>query len=240
MPVIAFASPKGGAGKTTAALLLATELAHARKDFAVTLIDCDPRKWSTKFGQGGHVPNNMTILPKPSEDDILDVIAEAKSKTPFVIVDLEGTDSRLVAYAISRSDLVIIPTQAGPMEGESAGDTIKFIKLQEKAFNCRIPYAVLMTRMSAVIRSKIEKDLTAQMETADVPIFTTQLLERNAFKSIIAYKRPLWDLPLSTYKLDDAKKNARAFAVEVIDMFVVKKPKVRMEIKTDVKEEAMA
>ena len=240
MPVISFASPKGGAGKTTAALLLATELAHARKDFAVTLIDCDPRQWCVKWGQGGQVPDNMTIIPKPSENDILQVIAKAKAKTPFVLVDLEGTDSRLVAYAISRSDLVIIPTQGGPMEGESAADAIKLVKLQEQAFERKIPFAVLMTRTSAAIKSKIEKDLTKQMLSSDIPVFTTQLLERNAFRAIVAYQRPLWALPKSTYNLADAQKNARAFAVEVIDMFVVKKPEVRMEVETAVKEEAIA
>ncbi len=240
MPVISLASPKGGAGKTTAALLLATELAHAREEFAVTLIDCDPRQWSIKWGQGGHVPNNMTIVPKPDEDKILDAIVAAKAKTPFVIIDLEGTDSNLVAVAMSRSDLVIIPTQPGPMEGESAADTIKMIKLQERIFERKIPYAVLMTRTSAAIKSKIEKDLVAQMQTAEIPIFATQLLERNAFRSIIDRQCPLWALPKSTSNLEAAQQNVRSFVGEVIDMFVVKKPKVRMEVVKPAKEEVIA
>ncbi|MGO8279594.1 ParA family protein, partial [Rhizobium ruizarguesonis] len=37
MPVITFANNKGGAGKTTAVLLLATEL--ARKGYRVTILD---------------------------------------------------------------------------------------------------------------------------------------------------------------------------------------------------------
>ena len=232
MPVISFASPKGGAGKTTAALLLATELAHI--NIGVTVIDCDPRQWCAKWGEGGQVPDAMTIEPKPNEEDILDAIERAKAKTPFVIVDLEGTNSMLVAYAISRSDLVIVPTQAGPMEGESAADAIKLVKHQQKVFNRQIPFAVLMTRMSAVIRSKIEKDLAGQMKEAAIPVFTTQLLERNAFKSIIAYRCPLWALPKTTYKLEDAQKNARSFAGEVFAMFKAKKSEM------PVKEEAIA
>ncbi|RYF34242.1 MAG: ParA family protein, partial [Cytophagaceae bacterium] len=39
MPTIVFVSPKGGAGKTTAALILASELARGA---AVTVIDADP------------------------------------------------------------------------------------------------------------------------------------------------------------------------------------------------------
>ena len=40
MPTIVFASPKGGVGKSTAAVLLATELASPGG--SVTMIDADP------------------------------------------------------------------------------------------------------------------------------------------------------------------------------------------------------
>lgn len=227
MPVISFASPKGGAGKTTAAILLATEL--ARKGVGVTLIDCDPRQWCVKWAEGDKSPGALRVLAKVDEDQIIDVIEAEAAKSPFVIVDLEGTNSQLVAYAMSRSNLVVIPTQAGPMEGDSAADAIKLVKQQERAFRVKIPFAVLMTRMSAVIRSKIEKELTAQMTNADIPVFQTQLIERNAFKSMFAYKCTLDDLPASTYKLEDAKVNARAFAGEVLSMFKAAKTEQRKE-----------
>ena len=40
MPAIVFASPKGGAGKSTSAVVLATELAG--QGAGVTIIDADP------------------------------------------------------------------------------------------------------------------------------------------------------------------------------------------------------
>lgn len=227
MPVISFASPKGGAGKTTAAMLLATEI--AQKGIGVTIIDCDPRQWSVKWGQGGNVPETMQIVSKPTEENIIDEIDKAKAQTPFVIVDLEGTSSMLVAFALSASDLVVIPTQAGPMEGESAADAIKLIRQQEKGIRRKIPFAVLMTRMSAVIRSKIERDLTDQMQSADIPVFQTQLIERNAYKAMMAYKCTLDGLPSSTYKRDDAIVNARAFAGEVVAMFKATHPEQRAQ-----------
>ena len=53
MPVITLSSPKGGAGKTTAATILATELAE--RGAAVTIIDADPNKnvvdWSKLPGK---------------------------------------------------------------------------------------------------------------------------------------------------------------------------------------------
>jgi chromosome partitioning protein len=42
MPNIVFASPKGGAGKSTSAVLLATQLADL--GVSVTLVDADPNK----------------------------------------------------------------------------------------------------------------------------------------------------------------------------------------------------
>ena len=41
MPVITFANAKGGAGKTTAALILATELAS--RGHRITILDADPQ-----------------------------------------------------------------------------------------------------------------------------------------------------------------------------------------------------
>jgi chromosome partitioning protein len=130
---------------------------------------------------------------------------------------------------MSRSNLVIIPTQAGPMEGDSAADAIRLVKQQERAFRVKIPFAVLMTRMSAAIRSRIEKELTEQMASADIPVFKTQLIERNAFKSMFAYKCTLDDLPASTYKLEDAKVYARAFAGEVLSIFKAAKAEQQTE-----------
>lgn len=42
MPTIVFASPKGGAGKSTSAVILATEL--ARGGAGVTILDADPNR----------------------------------------------------------------------------------------------------------------------------------------------------------------------------------------------------
>ena len=88
MPTIVFANPKGGAGKTTAALLLASELKSAKAD--VCIIDADPEKWITQWGQRTQ-ELQIPIFPDVREDTIIDVIDDCASKHAFVIVDLEGT-----------------------------------------------------------------------------------------------------------------------------------------------------
>lgn len=45
--------------------------------------------------------------------------AESATKTPFVIVDLEGTAATIVAYAIAESDFVVVPTQGSQLDAAS-------------------------------------------------------------------------------------------------------------------------
>ena len=59
MPIISFANPKGGAGKTTSALLLASELAS--KGAQVAIIDADPEKWISGWGNLPGKPDNVII-----------------------------------------------------------------------------------------------------------------------------------------------------------------------------------
>jgi hypothetical protein len=54
------------------------------------------------------------------------------SKTPFVVVDLEGTASKIVVYAISRADLVIIPTQGSQLDANEASRAIRVVMQSQK------------------------------------------------------------------------------------------------------------
>ena len=118
MPIIAFANPKGGAGKTTAALLLASELAAGGAK--IIIIDADPERWISQWGALPGKPDNITITSDVTEDGIVDAIEAAAAQTQFVIIDLEGTASLMVANAIGMSDLVVIPTQGGSMDAKGA------------------------------------------------------------------------------------------------------------------------
>ncbi|MGR8932479.1 MAG: AAA family ATPase [Gammaproteobacteria bacterium] len=216
MPVISFVSPKGGAGKSTSALLLATEL--AQKGAGVTIIDADPLGWITDWAGKPDKPECLEIMSKPSEETIIDQIEDAQARSQFVIVDLEGTANMLVAFAISQSDLVVIPTQPSHMDGRGAAQAIKLIKQQEKAMRRPISFAVLFTRVKAAIRTRTQGDIEKQLQTADIPVFQTQLLEREAYRLLFSYGGTLETLPASTYKLNDAVINARVFSGEVLAM----------------------
>ena len=216
MPTIVFANPKGGAGKTTSALILASEIARRT---AVTIIDADPNRPITDWSKLPGKPDNITVISEVGEDSILDAIDEAAERTPFVIVDLEGTASTVVAYAIGRADLVLIPLQAKQLDGKQAARAITLVERQQKAFRRTIPHAVLMTRTSAAIRSRGLRAILDQLHGHRVPVLEVELIERTAFDAFIAYGGTLEDLdPKEVSGVDNAIANARAYAAAVIDM----------------------
>ena len=220
MPVITFASPKGGAGKTTAALLLATELAV--KGFHVTVIDADPLKWIKSWSKLSDKPGNLEVLAGLTEDTIIEAIDQAQSRSQFVIIDLEGTASTIVAYAFSRSDFVLVPIQPSTMDARAGAMIVKLISNHEQAFRVKLPFALFLTKTRAAIRPRTLSNILAQIEQAKMPILQTQLLERDAFRQLFSFGGTLETLnPNTTYKLDEAVINARAFAGEVLSRLEV-------------------
>jgi chromosome partitioning protein len=217
MPTIVFASPKGGVGKSTAAVILATEL--ARKGAAVTIIDADPNKPVSQWAKRPGKPDNLKVLTAITEESIIDEIEKAAAATPFVIVDLEGTASMMVAYALSRADLVVIPTQGSQLDAAEAAKAIKLIRQQEKAFSRKIPYAVLFTRTSAAIRPRTLQHIEEEFQKHGVAAFGTQIHEREAFRAIFSFGGTLEGLnPQRVSNLKAARVNARAFAAEAVRM----------------------
>lgn len=221
MPVIVFASSKGGAGKTTACIVLACELARQgkEKNIGVSLIDADPNQHSAAWAHLDGKPENIRLFDKVTEANILDAIEEAQSKTPFVLVDLEGVASSAVVGAVSRADLVIIPCQASQNDAREASKTIKTIQYGARVAGREIPFSVLFTRLSAAIITKTGKHLAAEFEGAGVDVFKCSLIDREPFRSIFSFGGAINDLEASDKRaqasINKGADNARLYAEEV-------------------------
>jgi chromosome partitioning protein len=215
MPVISFANPKGGAGKTTTALLLASELAS--KGAKVAIIDADPEKWISQWGSLPGKPDNIEIVSEVTEDSIVDLIEDAATRAQFVVVDLEGTASLMVANAIGMSDLVVIPTQGSSMDAKGGAKTIRLIRNQERMARRPIPHAVVLTRTSAAVTSRALRNVQEQLVQAGIEVFATAIVERAAYRDLFDYGGALADLdPAQVSNVEKARINAQDFAGEVL------------------------
>lgn len=229
MSTIVFVSPKGGAGKTTSALVLASQLARSAP---VTVIDADPNRPIATWAKGSNTPANLRVVADADEENIMEKIEAAAAETPFVIVDLEGTASKIVVMAVSQADFVIVPTQGSQLDAEQAGRAFRVIQQQEKIVrrtqpSYSLPYAVLLTRTNSAIRTRTLSHIQRGLVDAGIPVFDTELNEREAFKAMFSFRQPLEHLNAADVaNLDKAIANAEAFAKEVITTLRKKAGKV--------------
>ena len=215
MPTVVFASPKGGAGKSTSAVLLATELAASGA--GVAIIDADPNKPVSRWSKLPGRPASLAVIDDVSERTIIRTIEEQAVRAAFVIVDLEGTASRMIPYAMSRADLVIIPTRGSVLDAVEAVAAVREVKQQEEAFRIRIPAAVLFTCTSAAIRPRTLSSIEAEFAANGVPVLRTRLHDREAFRALFSFGGTLASLdPANVRNVPAAMENAQAFAKEVV------------------------
>lgn len=215
MPVISFANPKGGAGKTTTALILATQLSE--NGATVSIIDADPERWISQWGDLPGRPNNISVISGVSEDSIVDLIEAESEKSQFVIVDLEGTASLMVANAIGMSDLVLIPTQGSSMDARGGAKAIRLIRNQARMARRKIPHSVVLTRTSAALRTRTLKNVYEQLRASGIEVLNTGMVERAAFRDLFDFGGTLSELdPAQVSNVEKAIANAREFAGEVV------------------------
>ena len=213
MPVICFANPKGGVGKSTSALVLASGLVAAGASVAV--VDGDPNrtifKWAASAGDAGFAVHEL-----PSDNDITDLIDTLADTSAFVIVDLEGSSNLAMTRACSRTDLVIIPLQASPVDARQASRAIALVTAEGKQLRRSIPYRMLFTRVNPAIATRDEREIRAQFAAADIACMAVALNDRAAFRAMFSHYTPLWSLTADQANgLAKARDNAAAFVREV-------------------------
>lgn len=219
MPVIVMASPKGGVGKSTCSVILASEFARMGAD--VTVLDCDPNKSLSRWASHG-LPKGVTLHGDIGRAEIVPTIRAADGDGKIVIVDLEGVASQLVSRAISQADLVIVPMQATALDAEIGSEALALVREEEEALGREIRHAVVLTKTSAAVKSRVQKELEEQLRGAGIDLIEPSLVSRAAFAEIFAYGGDLTsmmnDPEMRTGgKVDKALENAKGFTEAVYE-----------------------
>ena len=218
MPTIVIASPKGGAGKSTTAILLGTELARAGA--RVMMLDCDPNGSVSLWAERSDLPERMKLKSQVSESEIVRTIKHHDEDGAIVIVDLEGVASRLVSRAISQADLVITPMRATTLDATIGVRALALIAEEEEALNRRIRHSVVFT-MTRAIRSKQHTGIERSLREQGIDVVEPSLMERAAFSALFEFGGDLSTMPPQG-NMDAARQNAEAFANAVFDRLILK------------------
>jgi chromosome partitioning protein len=221
MAVITFASIKGGVGKSTGLLALASDLALSEAG-RVVVLDADPNGHASRIGakmakrlSGAAFTSTGGI----TEANILASIKAARAEADHVFVDLPGVSSKLTLLGLARSDLVIIPVQASEMDIHDALQTVENVKQAGEASDKTITACFLLSRWPVTIESRAAKETRKRLsaKAPDVAVLQTPLMDRTAFKEMTFNGAP----PRVVEPGGNAAANVSAICQEVLALIGV-------------------
>ncbi|MCP1167362.1 ParA family protein [Limimaricola litoreus] len=217
MPVISFASIKGGVGKSTLAVLVGSYLAEKS---SVIIIDADqePRilEW---FEAEGDKPAGLSVRRSDGEANIQDEIERAASEAAFVLVDLEGVASRMATFAMTESDLVVVPAQERYLDIQDAMKTIAEVGRVSRQLRREVPAVVCLTRTREVGRGTDARENADELRSnKGVRVMDCELLERDAVGAVWSHATSLGRLTDPRGGRDRARENVAALVAELLEI----------------------
>ena len=218
MPNVAFVSPKGGAGKTTAALLLALGLAE--RGIRVALIDSDPNKPLVQWASLPGRPDQISVHAAPTIQDIRDAIREASRREPeWTIVDTEGSVRGAMVFAALRFDLVVTPLTGSQLDVAEAIKSAQMVEAFGKRGGKPLLHRCLLTRVPPALKPRSLKGVVEQLREHEIEILPSPLIEKEAFRDIFAHGGGLASLDdRGVYGVPAARQNTEAYVRSVIEV----------------------
>jgi chromosome partitioning protein len=177
--VIAFATSKGGVGKSTLARGLAAHwFALGRKP---ALIDADPTATLSKRynpqGPLGAVP----VIAEP-EELVAEVIDKLRARHTPVIVDTAGFRNRTTISALVAADLAIIPLKPAAEDLDCAVATFELIReINETPERNGHPIRTAMILTMTMRGTVIARHVRSQLEAAGYPLLQAEMPHRVAY-----------------------------------------------------------
>jgi chromosome partitioning protein len=213
---IAFISPKGGVGKTTAALLLALGLAERGQ--RVAIVDSDPNKPLMRWAALPDRPELISVHPAPTVQDIRDAAREAQRLEPdWLILDTEGSERGAMAFAALRFDLVLTPVSGSQLDLHEAVKAADMARAFGRRAGRTPPQRAVLSRIPAAIKPRMLKTVVAQLREAEVQILPTPLIDKEAFRTLFftggGFERLASE---GVWGADAAHRNAASFVSDVV------------------------
>ena len=170
--ILALVNLKGGVAKTTSSLYLAA--VYAQKGTTV-LLDADPQgsasDWvATVEDSGTELPFDVKVVNQRT-------MSRAATDHEYVIIDTPPGNPAIVDAAISAADLVLVPTDASPLDIQRVWPSVDAATRADK------PVAVLMVRTRSNTLSLAAS--TEIFEEAGIAVIETRIPLREEIK--VAY-----------------------------------------------------
>ena len=124
--VVVIAGLKGGVGKTTTAVYLAALAAAGRR--SVTVIDADPQASAAEWIEtsGDDRLEDLAVVEAPT-DRLLSRACERLDGADVAVVDTPAGQERVLARALERATVAVVPTRVGGVETPRAAAVFELV-----------------------------------------------------------------------------------------------------------------
>lgn len=173
--IISTINLKGGVGKTTTAIALATAAKRDGKD--VELYDTDPQSSASLWAMMAEESGDPLPFPVTPANVATVRIAGRKLKgdeDKWLFIDCPP-NGRVMDEAADCSDLVVVPTTTGP------ADIVKTFETSETLGAKNVLYAILLTRI--IPNTLSLKQSINELEERNASYFDVQVPSREALKN---------------------------------------------------------
>ena len=179
--VASFASTKGGVGKTSLVMALASDL--RRRGHTVLLLDCDPNRHLLEWGRR-RADDGLKVIDDITEGNVRQTVQEHAAHHDYTLIDLAGFGNLTMLYAFSVSDAVFIPTQQSFMDVKETVRTHKVVADSVGVLRHTPACSVVVVRTQAAIQSRVDHHARGLLAENGVAALKTELIERSLLKEM--------------------------------------------------------
>jgi chromosome partitioning protein len=166
---------KGGVGKTTLAVHIATALAHRGQ--RVLLVDADPQGSALDWSASRETAPLFPVIGLPKNTLHRDLPSIAADYTA-VVIDGPPRVNDLARSAILASDVVLVPVQPSPYDVWAAKDIVDLLA-EASVFKDTLKTGFVINRK--IVNTTIGRDVIEALASYPVPVLRAQICQRVSF-----------------------------------------------------------